>query len=160
MSAQLQNQPKVEPPPPTQPALRPARTPILQRKCACGGSSSGTAGDCNECKKDSKSVQLYSADRSTWSILLSPNGAKKTPASRQAGLVNAPHSFAAPARVRNGAPASLRKKRSFDDAEYEYGAEQFDRFSEAAGAAWSIASPFRFAPAIPGQGASLPERMT
>jgi hypothetical protein len=34
--------------------LRPSRTPLLQRKCACGGSA-GVSGECSECKEEKES---------------------------------------------------------------------------------------------------------
>src|SRR5215471_16688770 len=124
MSAQLQTQPKVELPAPAQPALRPARTPILQRKCACGGSSgsSGSTGGCDDCKKDTATVQRFPADRSAWSILLGPargsGKAESTPAGY--GPIKSAHSFAQ-VSVRNNAPISGRRKRVIDEMGDGYG---------------------------------------
>src|SRR5262249_52309282 len=154
MNAQLQPQPKVEPPP-AQPALRPARTPILQRKCACSGSSgsSGATGGCDECKKDTKGVQLYSADRAAWSILLGAggHGSQKNSKPGSGRTPSASHSFGQ-VRVRNSAPTPARKKRIADDFVYEYGSEQeTDRFSEQVAVSTHMAPASRFAPAAPGQ---------
>src|SRR5262249_12696598 len=157
MSAQLQNQPKVETPPPAQPTLRPARTPILQRKCACGGSSSassGTAGGCDECKKDTKGVQLYSADRSAGSILLSSgwhdrHGPQKDSKPAQSGSPGASHSFGQ-IRVRNNTPTPARKKRLVDEFIYGYGLDQdSEQSSDQAPGATSVGPAHRLAPGSP-----------
>ena len=158
MSAQLQNQAKVETPPPAQPTLRPARTPILQRKCACGGSpaSSGTAGGCDECKKDAKGVQLYSADRGAWSILLGSgghdgHGAQMDSKAAQSGSPRASHSFGQ-IRVRNSAPTPARKKRPVDEFIYGYGLDQdTEQSTDQAPGATSVGPAHRLAPATPAQ---------
>src|SRR5262249_40538530 len=154
MDAQLQNHPKVEPPP-AQPALRPARTPILQRKCACGGSSasSGAAGGCDECKKDTKGVQLYSADRPAWSILLGPagHGLETNSKPGSVGPASGSHSFGQ-IRVRSSAPPPARKKRPGDELVLGYGPEQeVDRLAEQAPVTTSATPASSFAPATPGQ---------
>src|SRR5690349_4336648 len=41
-----------------------SRTPMLQRKCACGGSA-GLSGRCDECSPNRLTVQNYSSERRT-----------------------------------------------------------------------------------------------
>jgi hypothetical protein len=48
--------------------LTPAPAGLIQRKCACGGSS-GVGGDCEECSKKRLSVQRFPGDRDGSSIL-------------------------------------------------------------------------------------------
>src|SRR5262245_15672366 len=159
MNAQLQNQPRVEPPPTAaQPALRPARTPILQRKCACGGSSasSSATGGCDECKKDTKGVQLYTADRAAHSILLGPGGHGPETDSKPklGGSASASHSFGQ-VRVRSSAPTSRRKKRVVEEFDLGYGSEQdVNQSSEQAPVTTSSAPAWRLAPAAPAQSGS------
>src|SRR5215467_3836246 len=51
----------------------PVPTPkhVLQRKCACGGAASMEA-TCEECKKESSSLQRYSASRADLATLILP----------------------------------------------------------------------------------------
>src|SRR5262249_13300981 len=115
--------------------------------------SSGTAGGCDECKKDTKGVQLYSADRAAWSVLLGPGGGgtQKNSKPGLTGSPSAPHSFGQ-VRVRNSPPAPRRKKRVVDEFVHEYGPEQeTNRFSEQSLVSTSAGPAHRLATAPPAQ---------
>lgn len=60
MSLKAAVETKATTPTPARP-FTPARSPLLQRKCACGGSA-GAGGDCGECQKKKSPLQRSAAD--------------------------------------------------------------------------------------------------
>jgi len=78
---------------------------LLQRKCACGGSSGGLTGACDECQHKRLTVQRYSRDREVLAALRSalapPLNLSLDPGTRRVGDRNAlrPLQTIAPRRV-------------------------------------------------------------
>lgn len=99
-------------------------------------------------------MQLYSADRSAGSILLSSgwhdrHGPQKDSKPAQSGSPGASHSFGQ-IRVRNNTPTPARKKRLVDEFIYGYGLDQdSEQSSDQAPGATSVGPAHRLAPGSP-----------
>ena len=109
MSEALQARGKATPPTP----FIPARAGMLQRKCACGGSSS-FSGACQQCKEKEKPLQRYSSSRIADSLLgpLVDFSFPAPPPDSQYNSASAlGHSFGQ-VRVHNRTPQKLQPKLS------------------------------------------------
>jgi hypothetical protein len=93
------------------PPLTPARSVLLQRKCACGGSA-GVSGQCSECQQEQLKLQRYSLDHAAPSSLLRSNDRENratSPLTKPVVSTASAHSFGR-VRVDSRAPHKVQAR--------------------------------------------------